>query len=746
MALFTARSWFSRRSASGRTARLGLGALSAALAVALVTGGLGGCTEDGTTPDGSPSITVAVSTSCGSNVLPVSTVDDLIAGTIVTANVIITGYDPASASRSLVGDGGEPVPVTISLDEDSSEGAGYFISSRDGARFGTTSKNITFGGATARDQFFCTSAGTVNVTALVENYKPGGTGVAIPSITPLRSYPIRCVSPDQFFRECGVVDASVPFDLGGDAGDGGTEDMGDGGQGDGSTTDMQIIAPWTISFQPLAGDENAVIAVRGSGGVRPDTVDLKFKVAESGVPVPRVKVDFTLTSAAGGVQLLPVTAFTDEFGIASTRLVAGTIPGTVQVKATATRGEETGSDFSRAIIIRGGIPSARVMQLTCDNDILAAFRSRKETPDLPDRRYFYDIPAHFGTTCRISMGDRLQGRLDSDTRVFFRTEAGTVDQELAIDGTGEATMTHNIGNPAPVDVEPADYEAPYTTEGDEVIMNPRDGLVRIIAFTRGEEDFVDNNANGIFDPGTDSQLPGMDLPEPFVDADDDGTWTRSLPTERPGDVVSEQFQDTNQDRVWTPPNRQWDANGEIWTSTTVVWAGNAAEFRTDPADTHLNGYTVECNAAGGCTADPQQAPNPLCANVPGALYGSADLGIQFGVTARLRDHNGNCVPSMAGTGRDIDTARHAVEGLTSPGIALLSGRPTVFLRDDNCFEGFEHPGGKDVSWYISMTSFGSGGGLGLATRDFDIATTYARITPAGLVETQLQFFSLVICF
>lgn len=51
---------------------------------------------------------------------------------------------------------------------------------------------------------------------------------------------------------------------------------------------------------------------------------------------------------------------------------------------------------------------------------------------------------------------------------------------------------------------------------------PADGIVSLVAYVRGEEEFQDNDGNNEYDDRFDTLRLGDDRPEPFVDADDDG--------------------------------------------------------------------------------------------------------------------------------------------------------------------------------------------------------------------------------
>jgi hypothetical protein len=149
------------------------------------------------------------------------------------------------------------------------------------------------------------------------------------------------------------------------------------------------------------------------------------------------------------------------------------------------------------------------------------------------------------------------------TPEYDPTQAPTSQGDL---GTA-IEVINTLGAKLPKDVLPNAGEASVSTAADGCGVtqrNPRDGVVTVVAWTAGEEEYFDANGNGQFDPGE----PYVDLPEPFVDYDDDDV--------RDGD---EPFIDTNTDGVWNGPNGAWDSNTNIWTKTIVVYTGYPASLR-----------------------------------------------------------------------------------------------------------------------------------------------------------------------
>lgn len=175
--------------------------------------------------------------------------------------------------------------------------------------------------------------------------------------------------------------------------------------------------------------------------------------------------------------------------------------------------------------------------------------------------------------CTMKLADRYGLIVGEATKVQFNSEAGAVSplaMSPAFDpeqpASGQKDLGHAVGflevfgAPLPADQIPLPGEQSVQVDfgcGPRT-ANPRDGLVTVIAYVRGEEGFVDSNRNRAYDPGE----RFVDLGEPFVDANDNGTrdW-------------AEWYADVNEDWVYTGPNGVWDADTVIWTETRVLYTG-----------------------------------------------------------------------------------------------------------------------------------------------------------------------------
>jgi hypothetical protein len=291
------------------------------------------------------------------------------------------------------------------------------------------------------------------------------------------------------------------------------------------------------------GAQPASIGVRGSG--LPEQSTLTFQVNNTlGSPIQGIAVQFTLTGT-GSEGINPTSGVTDQSGRVTTAVTSGIQASAVRVVANLADNPGIAAQ-STAVSIFGAPPavnhfSLAAKQLNIQGRVL------------------------LGLSDQISafVNDRFGNAVPPGTAVSFTTNAASVVNQTTTDASGVATAT-------------------LLTESGV----PPSGIVTVMAYTRGEEEFLDNNGNGIFDAG-DSILTD-DLPEPFIDV-------RPLP---PGDAACafpapsplcngrfdtgipfERFVDTNNNGVWDsgPP-----PSGTLGQGTHDVWDNNIFVFGTFP--------------------------------------------------------------------------------------------------------------------------------------------------------------------
>ncbi|HKD40538.1 MAG TPA: Ig-like domain-containing protein [Myxococcaceae bacterium] len=309
------------------------------------------------------------------------------------------------------------------------------------------------------------------------------------------------------------------------------------------------------------GVDCTIMGIRGSGFNEQATVTFKV-VDSSNNPALGVRVTFSLTNPPTGMSVTP-SGVTDANGLVSANLSVGPVIGALTVKATVIPGQiETQSPN---IGVRGAKPSNQGFVIDCDRHNLAAFAT--PTP-----------PLELTTNCKVTLVDRFNNPVGTGTSVDFLSEAGTIPSTVSTvaytpgqpnPAEGTATIIFStrgqyqlIADTDPLAANPSQWPNPRFAEpsisSGGLIRNPRDGLVTLIAFTRGEEYFDDNNQNGAWDPGE----RFIDQGEPFVDANDNGVWD-------PGET----YFDANHNGMYDGPNGVYDSNTTIWTEFRVLYTG-----------------------------------------------------------------------------------------------------------------------------------------------------------------------------
>jgi hypothetical protein len=304
----------------------------------------------------------------------------------------------------------------------------------------------------------------------------------------------------------------------------------------------------------------ATIGVKASG--RPDQSIIAVSVHDGmNNTLPGITVNF-FVNAVGGVQISPASTVTDDQGIARTTVLAGTLATAVQVTATVdVNGDgtfEVVNQFTPVNIV-GGLPNASRFSLAAGFLNIAG----RVTFGLQD-----------GLTAFLN--DHFGNAVVPGTAVNFTTNGASVTTQVATDDSGRATTT-------------------LISEGGV----PDNGIVTILATTRGEEAFIDSNGNGVHDPDepfTDSPEPFIDFngngrydpPEPFTDTNGNGKWDPGEPfTDTNGngrydDNANEHFIDVNGNGVWDAAQTPgvWDDNALISTTAEVTMSGQTTALLT----------------------------------------------------------------------------------------------------------------------------------------------------------------------
>lgn len=385
------------------------------------------------------------------------------------------------------------------------------------------------------------------------------------------------------------------------------------------TTACGIMGVSGSGFQELA---DVSFIVKDSAGTPVSGVDVKFELSES----PPQKTGFLGDSAGNGTPSPTVTIKTDKIGKATARVQSGVTLGVFSVKATVS---PTLQATSPAIGVRGVVPANEGFTLQCAKKNLAA-------------RSFELGPRPLKTLCTVTLVDRFNNPVGKPTTVNFKVEAGAIPssvQSKAFNPTGDnadegkASVDFSTTGTFP----PSDV-APMAGEPFEGTKNQRDGLVTVLAYVAGEETFRDNNQNGKWDPG--EQF--IDQGEPFVDSNDNNEWD---PNETYADVAPANGK-------YDPPNKIWDKQTTIWTTTYVLYSGFLKNASIVDSATSLPLNSVPLNAIKQMKAsfsdDQFNAPESGAATVfafsrlgtrgtATAVYEPVLDGYGFGVTRDLYD-------------------------------------------------------------------------------------------------------------
>lgn len=248
---------------------------------------------------------------------------------------------------------------------------------------------------------------------------------------------------------------------------------------------------------------------------------LQFEVtSSSGDPVADTLVEFALSAAEAYASLDTYSARSNDDGIVSVVLTAGTLPSVATVSATITTNTATVTVYSSEITITTGRPSGRGLSLSA-------------TPLNPGGFDFDGVLS----VVAVSVSDHFGRPVPDGTTAYFLSEYGSVEASCqTVDGRCEiqwtsqsprlpafSSFTGTDGKPGFVRTldntlcvrsgyRPATYPCPVS------LGQPIGGRNTLIAYLDGDESFVDANGNGLYDIGEEFE----DVPEVFVDFNEDG--------------------------------------------------------------------------------------------------------------------------------------------------------------------------------------------------------------------------------
>lgn len=253
------------------------------------------------------------------------------------------------------------------------------------------------------------------------------------------------------------------------------------------------------------------IALKGTGGFgRQEFSTLKFEVSDStGNKVAGKLVDFVFSDSnavqtLGGLTLNPSSATSAADGTVTTQVSAGTIPTSVRVIATIHGTSLT--TLSNILVISTGVPDQKHFSLAT------------ETGNCEGR--------DFDQTCSIltaTLGDHFGNPAPDGTAVNFTTEGGVISASCV---TGSLPPPGATPSDQTTDSKVGPGSGTCSVLLRASSPRPANGRVTVLAYAVGEETFVDNNGNNVFDTGDTFTDKSPDI---FRDDNENSVWTPGEP-------------------------------------------------------------------------------------------------------------------------------------------------------------------------------------------------------------------------
>ncbi|WP_161988074.1 hypothetical protein [Variovorax guangxiensis] len=249
-------------------------------------------------------------------------------------------------------------------------------------------------------------------------------------------------------------------------------------------TSVTVAAP-TATAVTFVGASLPQIYVAGAGN--PEQSLLTYKVLSSvNTPLSNQTVNFTLVQTPIGVTLSQLTGTTDSDGLVAVTVSSGTVPGPLKVRA-ALASSSTVFAESQNLTVASGPPSQKFMSLSVSKFSLEGA-----------------VRDGTATTLTVRVADRQGNAVVDGTVVNFTAEGGQVGSSCATATVGQissCSVNFQTQNPRPVN-----------------------GRVSVLAYLEGTKDYVDNNGNNRYDPGTDTLIQ---LGDAYRDDDEDRLYDSS---------------------------------------------------------------------------------------------------------------------------------------------------------------------------------------------------------------------------
>ena len=270
--------------------------------------------------------------------------------------------------------------------------------------------------------------------------------------------------------------------------------------GSGSVSLSLPVATPLASSLAFVSASPEIIYIKGSGFT--ETSSVTFEVRDgAGNILPNRSVTLSLLTRGGGVAIeggiADVPQVSDASGRVTVRVNAGTLPTPIRVSATLTGVLPVVATVSSNLSVAVGLPS----QL---NFSLAQATKNIEGFNIDGTPNSYNIIA----------SDRSGNPVPAGTSINFVAEGGQIESIKQIQlASGLARTTAGFVSSNP---------------------RPADGRITVTAYALGEESFIDQNGNNIYDPGE----PFQDLGNVFKDRAFDGFYDVSLDEYVPTNIAN----------------------------------------------------------------------------------------------------------------------------------------------------------------------------------------------------------------
>ena len=378
-----------------------------------------------------------------------------------------------------------------------------------------------------------------------------------------------------------------------------------------------LSAAYTVTAPPTTGltfvsATPSLIYQAGSVGVNQSLV--RFKVLDSNSnPVAGTPVLATLTNNSDGITFCntPTSVTSGADGIVTFAVCGGTVPATVQVRATIV--DTNIATSSNLLTVQTGLPTQRFFGLaTSAHNFYAG-------------GYFTSQLSGGSVTISAYAADRLGNPVPQGTTIVFVTEGGLISSDT---GASSCVVSNSSGS-CSVTLFGQEYR-PLGADSDG--GDPRPGRVTVLAYTDGEESFTDTNNNNRYDLAE----PFEDLGQLYIDKGENRRFDASYKNLQTGTFEGDQ-----------PLSMPAETTGTKACLATDI-AANPGLSREGTCNGVWNGFTrirtqIQIVFSGGEIGQPAAYSDTIPADKRTQVT-SSNLS---SITVRLADRDGNPLPADA---------------------------------------------------------------------------------------------------